>query len=1149
MAAATGNTPGPITRWAVGHAATIPAGGPATAAPVPGAAPRLTPAVLASFTETRTWRPEREAYAVSLCAAPDGRLLLAASEEGGTVGIWNPETGQLLHSLPGHTSSGFAVEWGHGSDGRLLLATGSDDSTARIWDPETGRPVHTLTGHTGHVNAVSWGYRADGRPLLATGGGDSTVRVWDPETGQLVRTLDGHSGGAYCASWAYARGELLLAIGGRDSTVRVWDAGTWETLHVLTGYSEMVRAVTWVRRPDGKLVLATVAYRETAIRLWTEGPDGGFTARAHDLGRGEPYTLSWVPLPDGRMLLAGCSDHELWLLDGDTLGLLHAEPGDFRSHGLHNLGWALVPDGRLLLGATSGDRIHVWNVALDPPVGQFKAPPHARLVPEQRQGGRLILPPEEVTPEFADWPADSPVAESLAGITTGDGRMLLATTDSARAYLWDLETGHRLRTFTGHTGTVWSAAWAQAPDGRLLLATASSDNTARIWDPDTGRTLHTLTGHTATVCSAAWAQAPDGRLLLATASSDNTARIWDPDTGRTLHTLTGHTATVWSAAWAQAPDGRLLLATASDDNTARIWDPDTGRVLHTLTGHTGHVNCVAWAQAPDGRLLLATASDDNTARIWDPDTGRVLHTLTGHTGHVYWAAWAQAPDGRLLLATTGGDRTARIWDADIGTEIGSVPASEIAWRSVSWARDRTGKLFLISHSAERARGPARVWLVATAPDPAAPAATAAGFHGPRLAADAAGWLLRLGAGGLWPPLGLLTDLIILTSPDATDPGKPAPGREPGAALCDPALAALAAEPGITRLRDLAGREPRWSPAARAAFGALITSSLDVPGHYAPPAGADIAELRGPLARALSAPSAVSAQPRWRAPVAGLRAAAAAITDQVITLLSILGPGACAADPLLPVRLAHRAAQLPALSPRQLRLLTAGNRNAASGTAATGMMTWSPGTAGLARTGPLTRLLPTQLALPRDLMTMRLAENQLLYRQHRVPAPPAPEPVTLILDTTPPTYGPAGTALRLAAHLVTLTLWEHDRYPTLITLGDPSTIRELRTPADLVTLWASATLDHPLPALATALDTATTTGQPAVLCTHYHTARAGCTPAPRIRLLTTHQPPEPPPRPPVSPWHAHLPPAPTPAELTTVITALLMPSAAAGTDAW
>jgi hypothetical protein len=641
------------------------------------------------------------------------------------------------------------------------------------------------------------------------------------------------------------------------------------------------------------------------------------------------------------------------------------------------------------------------------------------------------------------------------------------------------------------------------------------------------------------------------------------------------------------------PGGRACLVTGGLTSPARIWDVTTGELIRTLGPPVGrdrdsplrNPQSAAWGTAADGGPELAVGTDDGPIHICDPDTGEIHRTLTGHRDRVGSLVWTSAPGWPSVLVSQGQDGLVLIWDPRTGAELAQLPATHavlshsIGGFSISMSRpvhsidiaaDPEGDLLLFAAGGDWGGGaPARVWRIATGPS--GPAVAVAGLAGRRTGhriAESARSLLRVGSGGLWPPLGLLADLVTVTGPDvglARSDGD----HGPAAALCDPRLASISDEPGISRLRDLAAREPRWGSDARAGFAALLASGLDLPGQYAPPPDADPADLRDALATALAgltlaetdAGSAIElsvAAPRPAGavtdadrpapvPTAALRAAAGAVTDQVVTLLEILGPPACAADPLLPARLAHRAPELPALPPRELRLLAAAStrwptngENAAAGT-----LLYSPGTAGVARSGPLTRLLPTQLALPASLLTMRLAESQLLYRQHQAPAPPAPEPVTIILDTTPPTFGPAGNCLRLAAHLLTLTLWAHGRHPALVTLADPDNATELRAPADLLRLWASATLDAPAALLPAARQTAAGLGQPAVLCTHYRTAAdARYLPGPASRLLTTHQPPEKPRAAAAAggPWHAHLSPNPTEADLTAAIALLLAPAA-------
>ena len=164
-----------------------------------------------------------------------------------------------------------------------------------------------------------------------------------------------------------------------------------------------------------------------------------------------------------------------------------------------------------------------------------------------------------------------------------------------------------------------------------------------------------LTGHTDTVTGVAAVMLPDGRVLLATTSYDETVRLWDPATGAPVgDPLTGHTDTVTGVAAVTLPDRRVLLATTSHDRTVRLWDPATGApVGDPLTGHTNEVSGVAAVTLPDRRVLLATTSHDQTVRLWDLDTRlcvRIFQLIEpGLSLAVVGSALVIATEGGLLL--------------------------------------------------------------------------------------------------------------------------------------------------------------------------------------------------------------------------------------------------------------------------------------------------------------------------------------------------------------------------------------------------------------------------------------------------------------------------------------------------------------------
>ena len=275
---------------------------------------------------------------VALTFTLDGRLLATASRDG-TARLWDPATGDCLHTLTGHT--GWVNDLAFSPNGHLL-ATASRDGTARLWDPATGDCLRTL-GHTESVGGVA--FSPDGH-LLATGGADRTARLWDPATGDCLRTL-GHAKRVWDV--AFSPNGHLLATASGDKRTRLWDPATGKHLRTIGSHDGPVGGVAF--SPDGHL-LATASVDGTA-RLWD--PATGACLRTLT-GHARPvHDVAFSP--DGHLLATASDDGTARLWDPATGACLRTLTG--HTGGVWDA--AFSPDGHLL--ATVGDdgTSRTWN--------------------------------------------------------------------------------------------------------------------------------------------------------------------------------------------------------------------------------------------------------------------------------------------------------------------------------------------------------------------------------------------------------------------------------------------------------------------------------------------------------------------------------------------------------------------------------------------------------------------------------------------------------------------------------------------------------------------------------------------------------------------------------------------------------------------
>ena len=149
------------------------------------------------------------------------------------------------------------------------------------------------------------------------------------------------------------------------------------------------------------------------------------------------------------------------------------------------------------------------------------------------------------------------------------------------------------------------------------IATAGYDNQVILWNAATHTALaRSLHDHLVNHC----AFNSDGTLL-ASASSDYSARIWDVPSMRLKAALIGHTDDVDMAVF--SPDDQWI-ATCALDRAIRVFDL-AGKCHHIFTGHTGNIISVAWMD--DGKRLVSCGVD-GTVREWDIATEKEIHCYT-----------------------------------------------------------------------------------------------------------------------------------------------------------------------------------------------------------------------------------------------------------------------------------------------------------------------------------------------------------------------------------------------------------------------------------------------------------------------------------------------------------------------------------------
>jgi WD40 repeat protein/serine/threonine protein kinase/tetratricopeptide (TPR) repeat protein len=632
------------------------------------------------------------AWIDAVAYSPDGKWIATAGggdpfygnpghvAVGGTVIVWDAETGRPAHTLREHKHLVSQVAFSR--DGHIL-ASSSLDGTVKIHDVATGRLMQTLV--VGKPSAAGQGQSPYGRALplalapdgkrLATSADERALAVWDIATAQRLLTLPANP-------WGYAKavfspdGRWLAtadatALDGTGREVRVWNLATGaESARPENSQSYCSLAFS----PDSQTLAGTST--KGFISLWN--PADGKLQRVLSGHQGVVSDIRFSP--DGLFLASASHDRTVRIWEMRYGGLERI----IRGHLDIITSLAFSPDGDRLVTGSQDSTARIWDLTLDREIGQFGAWQGREIeaIAYARGGREFVnyyrsgeIQRHEVgtfieTGEFPGGVYTGWITPAEPAAFSADGRRAISVEEGARrlATCLHLEGGRQPITMIGHSLAI-SAATLSA-DGRRAATGANSGRTEPsrrsevfVWDAGSGRLLRR--NEFSGVGIYRIALDPTGKLLAvaagpplygpsATQQGDCFIALFDVDSGREILRREVPGEPYLALAFSADPGAPGRLAAAGVNRSVLVWDVASGQLA--AQSSQGPELAMDLGFSPDtgapGRLAIASRQQ---VKLVDAETAAEVLTLRGRgqltpNNHGFNPRVRFSPDGRGLLA-------------------------------------------------------------------------------------------------------------------------------------------------------------------------------------------------------------------------------------------------------------------------------------------------------------------------------------------------------------------------------------------------------------------------------------------------------------------------------------------------------------------
>ena len=500
---------------------------------------------------------QREVNGVAF--SPDDQVLATAGDDG-RVGIWQAETGELIHMLDAYDQKPvFGVAFVDG--GKKLIACGNTPELV-VWDVATRTELQRkVTLHTRGIEALS--VSPDGQDV-ATVGHDGAMRVHRIEG--LTTRLEKSTNSKLTLVQYDLSGQYIMAAD-TSGWLHIWSASTGEgcfAYHTPDPISAMAvdhgGDVCLADRGGVILRVGAAAYRAPSVDSTAES---GIRVSVVDDRR----IAGLVVCGDGSSIITGNSKGELERLNARTnedLYLRGDQMGEPPTGPQFIAAWDQQPTALLRVRK---DAMEKWDLVAGKMQGRWRYDRFLNACVVGRGGDKVILGDTTGSVGQAsvnNWEKivwhklfdEQPI--DRVGMF-GDGRYIVALSSSGDIAILDGLQSKRIALFQNQ------GFFDISPDERWLACGKHGTNSLEIIDLETFQRVTSLPAHAATIWDVKFSS--DGSLLI-TCSGDRTAKVWTTHDWTCQSTLMGHSETVRSAGF--SPDNQTI-ATLDEAGKVMLW--------------------------------------------------------------------------------------------------------------------------------------------------------------------------------------------------------------------------------------------------------------------------------------------------------------------------------------------------------------------------------------------------------------------------------------------------------------------------------------------------------------------------------------------------------------------------------------------------